>query len=560
MDRKNEIDRYMLAGPFSWPDIVAVINEHYIAVRQPPTRQQQDAYGLVPYKFVEPGFLVLELKNDGAPDGSGLEVKMNVDRITTTHPQWFRGMLTKDILQPIEAKSKPQALAKGWELFRSRDFESTVKHLVESKSVIETYPDRSRCECELLKGMAVFRTGKHAAAKTIWQQASVAYENEPLAWKSAAEAQMIGPFTRGFEVFGPLSERALTSGTNSIGSQAPGQTYSQTQLWQNGMQFLLGMQNEQGGFTDCDYDFGGTDSLPNVHVAVTSLAGMAMLKACERRDIQPEMRNQLVNAIDQAIAFVSNDANVNKIDRDEILWAYAYRLRFLCRCHQQAATPLKTSKSDLKTAIATATRTLENVQSRQGSWYHEYNNPFVTATALTALHEAKQSGADLEFSKIEQGVGALSSDRFANGAYPYSSSRRPPNQKPGGTARDVAASAGRMPICELGLWYWDQSSDEALASAIRRSLDLQENLDIALKYDDHTSRLAYGGFFFWYDMRGRSEAISRVKNPETQTQFKAEQKAIIMALPEIDGCFVDSHELGRVYGTSMALLSLSYCQ
>ena len=25
-------------------------------------------------------------------------------------------------------------------------------------------------------------------------------------------------------------------------------------------------------------------------------------------------------------------------------------------------------------------------------------------------------------------------------------------------------------------------------------------------------------------------------------------------LPEIDGCFVDSHELGRAYGTAMALL------
>jgi hypothetical protein len=27
-----------------------------------------------------------------------------------------------------------------------------------------------------------------------------------------------------------------------------------------------------------------------------------------------------------------------------------------------------------------------------------------------------------------------------------------------------------------------------------------------------------------------------------------------MELPEFDGCFVDSHELGRCYGTAMALL------
>jgi hypothetical protein len=32
-----------------------------------------------------------------------------------------------------------------------------------------------------------------------------------------------------------------------------------------------------------------------------------------------------------------------------------------------------------------------------------------------------------------------------------------------------------------------------------------------------------------------------------------------LKLPELDGCFVDSHELGRVYGTAMALLCLANC-
>jgi len=297
-----------------------------------------------------------------------------------------------------------------------------------------------------------------------------------------------------------------------------------------------------------------------VHVAVTSLAGMAMLKACERKDLTDELRTKLTAAIDSAISYVTDESNINKFDRDEILWAYAYRLRFLSRCLQQNVVQLKTNPHSLKEAIAQAAKALENVQSRQGSWYHEYNNSFVTATALVALHEAAKAGAELDQSKIQKGVASLLSDRFANGAYPYSSSRRAAGKLSPGTARDVAAAAGRMPICELGLWHWDKSSDKALVSAIQRSLDLQENLDIALKYDDHTSRLAYGGFFFWYDMRGRSEAISRVRDAAMQAEFKAKHKAMIMALPELDGCFVDSHELGRVYGTAMALLSLANCQ
>jgi len=32
--------------------------------------------------------------------------------------------------------------------------------------------------------------------------------------------------------------------------------------------------------------------------------------------------------------------------------------------------------------------------------------------------------------------------------------------------------------------------------------------------------------------------------------------AILQRIPEIDGSFLDSHELGRSYGTAMALLTL----
>ena len=44
---------------------------------------------------------------------------------------------------------------------------------------------------------------------------------------------------------------------------------------------------------------------------------------------------------------------------------------------------------------------------------------------------------------------------------------------------------------------------------------------------------------------------------ELKSWCQAKQKGIIMAMPEIDGCFVDSHEIGRCYGTAMALLCLA---
>jgi hypothetical protein len=38
--------------------------------------------------------------------------------------------------------------------------------------------------------------------------------------------------------------------------------------------------------------------------------------------------------------------------------------------------------------------------------------------------------------------------------------------------------------------------------------------------------------------------------------FATQQRQLVLDLPEFDGCFVDSHELGRCYGTAMALLCL----
>ena len=126
---------------------------------------------------------------------------------------------------------------------------------------------------------------------------------------------------------------------------------------------------------------------------------------------------------------------------------------------------------------------------------------------------------------------SLGRDRFGNGAFPYNSSRGANRDKPG-SKLEIAQSAGRMPLCELGLWYWGSSTDDSLARAIESSFEGQANLDRALKYDDHTSALSYGGFFFWYDMRARSEAISRINHAAAKAEFATRQRAIIMALPE----------------------------
>jgi hypothetical protein len=120
-------------------------------------------------------------------------------------------------------------------------------------------------------------------------------------------------------------------------------------------------------------------------------------------------------------------------------------------------------------------------------------------------------------------------------------------------------AAGRMPLCELALLIAGKSDQEKLRSAIEKSFEHHEILERVRKVDDHADQYGNGGFFFWYDLHGRSAAIEAIKDEPTKVAFRRQLQSTILSITEIDGAFVDSHELGKTYGTAMALLCLSTC-
>ena len=113
-----------------------------------------------------------------------------------------------------------------------------------------------------------------------------------------------------------------------------------------------------------------------------------------------------------------------------------------------------------------------------------------------------------------------------------------------------------MPLCELALFLFGASDQTKLQAALATGFRHHELLAAVRKYDDHADRHGYGGFFFWFDMLGRAEAILQLTDAAERGKLVAQQKKLVLDLPEFDGCFVDSHELGRCYGTAMALLCL----
>ena len=532
MDRKKEIDRYMRAGPFSNPQIIASLNEHYVPLLSVPEETEAELYVLKPFQFIEPGFLIIE------PDGS---LSTKLDRLTTLHSKWIASFLKSPNALPKPSESLQlarQQLAAG---------QYDACRIVNPNE----HPAQEAVEIQMIAAMATFRLGKHAEATKRFAAIGEAFPNHPLGWKAAAEAQQIGPFVRGFETFRDLPEKAMNAGRQSLGSAAPPNTYTEPQLWTRGIEFLLSMQSEAGGFEDSDYDFGGSDSLPNVHVAVTALAAMALLESRQLKQLESQ-RPRIDDAIRKAVTYVSDPQRLNVRDRDEIFWAYLYRLRLMNRLYAKRLIDLN--------ALQNSTDALISVQSKTGDWYHEYSNPFVTASALWAIKEAESLGAKADSGSVQAGIAALKRCRFANAAWTYRSPRNHQNpQLKKANRSNQISSAGRMPLCEGALVIWGQAGEDNLVASLQSAFEMHEALDVARKYDDHTSSYNYGGFFFWYDMHSRTDAILKITDPQTRNDFVRRQREIVMAVPEIDGCFVDSHEIGRSYGTAMALLCLSGC-
>lgn len=540
MDRTAEIDRYLMAGPFAWPSTVALLREHFVPVRMPAGRAQAARYDLRPHRFVEPGWLVL------APDGTE---RQRLQQLSTFQPEWFEAPLRRlcGLGPPVFAC--PDGLRPAWDAYRRGDLRGCLAALAAPPSGEEPAPGDGAL---FLQGVALRRSNDRPAAHAAWSALLERFPDSPLAPKVAMELEGHGPFARGFEDYLPVPDVALRE--LAEGSRAPPGTFDEARLWTLSVRFLLRLADDDGVLRDSTYDFGGTDSLPNVHLAISFLAGEALLCAAARHDDgRIELDGDDRRLIEERLAALrraAQDGPFARQDRDELLWAFAYRIRFLARwaALRPADGPGRTALLPL---LETAVAELLALQPEDGVWFHEYGNPFATATALQALALAQGCGVAVDQGAVERGLRALLRCRARTGAYTYGDPGRGPAEAA------VTAAAGRMPLCELALLSWSGSDQDALEAALSAAFAHHGLLAAVRKYDDHADRHGYGGFFFWFDMLGRAEATMAVADAARQEAWKAQQRALVLELPEYDGCFVDSHELGRGYGTAMALLCLA---
>ena len=488
MDRQLVIEKYMLAGPWMMPRVVDLLRAHYVPLRLAGTREHRKAFGLEPLEVIEPALLFLD---------ADLKILHRVDRISTFHEDWFVHLLRG------VAKLPPEKI----------ELDAARRALADGKPNPDLFTVQGGDEARWWEGVALWRLGRDEEARAEWKKIA----EGRWAAKAAAELARDGPLVRGFEIQETLPPEALEG--------LPASTTLPRKLAEpaRGLRYLAGMQRRSGRWEDSHYNFGGDDSLPNVWMAVTALATLALREW-----------NGPPEAIARAEAYLKDDAKIAVDDSDEIAWAQAYRLLYFLRA------------GDTATADRIAKKVVD-LQRATGTWYHEYENPFVTATALHALYEAKKAGIEIPDGVLRKGALALASTRNRQGSFAYNFPGR------GGP---LEQGSGRIPLCEYALFLGGGSTKEALAASLDLSLKHQPLLERIRKYDDHADAWKNGGFFYWYGQYGRALAAKAAGSAEAL----AKQKEIVLATQEIDGCWVDSHELGRVYGTAMALLTLKLCE
>ncbi|MCA8949459.1 MAG: hypothetical protein KDE27_08140, partial [Planctomycetes bacterium] len=383
MDRQPEIDRYLRGGPLSWPSTLTLLANHFVCTDEVPAGALQERFGLVRQKFIEPGYLVLDA--EGA-------VQLRVDQLTTLHPEWFEAPLRRLVGAPAEGFPGAPALREAWQAYRTGDVAAVGRFVA---TVLQAEPSSATAaEAWWLRGASLFRSGEPSAARAAWRELAARLPDEPLAWKAQLEIEGHGPFVHGFEDYLELPAAVLTQDPVD-GTRAPG-VYDEAELWQRSVRFLLAMDDGTGMVRDSIYDFGGTDGLPNVWAATTCLVGMALLAAdarVARKHLELGKDERRLGRMLQRIRDkVVNESWLALSDRDEIVWARAYAVRFLAAWARRYPRERDEVLPELRGGVGA----LLALQPETGVWFHEYGTPFATATALQALHEARELGCEVD--------------------------------------------------------------------------------------------------------------------------------------------------------------------
>jgi hypothetical protein len=190
---------------------------------------------------------------------------------------------------------------------------------------------------------------------------------------------------------------------------------------------------------------------------------------------------------------------------------------------------------------------LAELQDQDGFWGHEYPSAFATAVVVHTLVQAQQAGAQGLEPLLERAAKAMLKTRREVGVQDY-------RHEPGKSPSSEKNSMGRAAICELALFHCGEGSLDNVAAGVEIFWKHRPSLEAVRLCDNHADG-ELAGFFYFYSVLYTLEAARVLPEPD-RSEHMRKFRDMILAVPEWDGSFLDSHNLGKSYGTAMALLTL----
>jgi hypothetical protein len=572
MFRAPCLDHYAKEVFFTDPDVVDLLRSKFVPLRMSCDESIAGSVGLRKPSFIEPGFLFL------TPEG---RVVHTIDRIRTFNADWLRAAMVA-VLRRNDAFNAPAGDSVE-DLIRGGDDEKALERATpDQKARIFRHAGRTREVLALScaashKGRALMALGDLDGARRAlesddspealyllgaiealnarnpeapWKRLMERHPDSCWAWRAAAQKVLDpdglprGPLSHLYEDFSAAPSKGLVSTTVEPAASAEAAS-------RRALDFLLRAQRDDGSWSDARYCYGwasymikrrikdglldpsykvwpDTTLRPNFYIAVTALSALAL---AEWRDAAPE---RVDRALRKAEAHLDDDARV-AVGRCEECYAEMFRLLYY------------TKAKDVPRMNRILSR-LGKLQDEDGFWGHEYPSAFATAAVVHAIVAAKRAGADVPGVLLSRAADALLKTRRDGLRHDY-------RHEPGKPQSSEKNSAGRTALAELALHECGRGSLENVAAGVDVYWKHVAALEAIRACDNHADE-ELAGFFFFYCVYHTLEAARALDEPARGRQLE-KFRAQILALPEMDGSFVDSHELGKSYGTAMALLILN---
>lgn len=231
--------------------------------------------------------------------------------------------------------------------------------------------------------------------------------------------------------------------------------------------------------------------------------------------------------------------------------ALALFLRVLAR-DAEATFPTEEQRATLTALVPHLVHCIAANEEEGGGWNYAGGSvsPFMTATTLDALMDAKDAGFEVDEAMIERALDALEANRATNGAFAYSGPVRGRVAMHGSAARSTAA--------ELVLVRAGRSDHDRLHTAVLGFFDGWDEL-LVRKSQQGTHIGPYGiaPYYFMYGHTWAARAIAAL-DEERRPALRERLLEHLWRTREGEGVWNDRiFPRSASYGTAMAVLALA---